>query len=58
MHHQSHRSGHRAFDFQPDKERHLWLTMTEIKEADKVPFLDAPILSGRLFGPAVEGFAE
>ncbi len=39
-------------------ERHLWLTMTEIKEADKVPFLDAPVLSGSLFGPAVEGFAE
>ncbi len=39
-------------------ERHLWLTMTEMKEADKVPFLDAPILSGSLFGLAVEGFAE
>ncbi len=24
-------------------ERHLWLTMTEMKEADKVPFLDAPV---------------
>ncbi len=31
-------------------ERHLWLTMTEMKEADKVPFLDAPVLSGSLFG--------
>ncbi len=39
-------------------ERHLWLTMTEMKEADKVPFLDAPVLSGSLFGLAVEGFAE
>ncbi len=39
-------------------ERHLWLTMTEMKEADKVPFLDAPGLSGSLFEPAVEGFAE
>ncbi len=39
-------------------ERHLWLTMTEMKEADKVPFLDAPVLSGSLFGPAVEGLAE
>ncbi len=37
---------------------HLWLTMTEMKEADKVLFLDAPISSGSLFGPAVEGFAE
>ncbi len=39
-------------------EHHLWLTMTEMKEADKVPFLDAPVLSGSMFGPAVEGFAE
>ncbi len=39
-------------------ERHLWLTMTEMKEADKVPFFDAQVLSGSLFGPAVEGFAE
>ncbi len=39
-------------------ERHLWLTMTEMKEADKIPFLDAPFSSGSLFGPAVEGFAE
>ncbi len=39
-------------------ERQLWLTMTEMKEADEVPFLDAPVSSGSLFGPAVEGFAE
>ncbi len=32
---------------------HLWLTMTEMKEADKVPFLEAPVLSGSLFGPAL-----
>ncbi len=30
----------------------------EMNDADKVSFLDAPILSGSLFGPAVEGFAE
>ncbi len=36
----------------------LWLTMMEMKEADKVPFLDAPVASGSLFGPAVKGFAE
>ncbi len=29
-------------------ERHLWLTMAEIKEADLVPFLDAPVSSGSL----------
>ncbi len=32
--------------------------MTEMNEADKIPFLDAPISSGSLFGPALEGFAE
>ncbi len=39
-------------------ERHIWLTMTEMEEADKVPFLDSPVSSGSLFEPAVEGFAE
>ncbi len=39
-------------------ERHLWLMMMEMKEADKVPFLNAPVSLGSLFGPAVEGFAE
>ncbi len=39
-------------------ECHLWLTMTEMKEADKVPFLNASVSSGSLFEPAVEGFAE
>ncbi len=36
-------------------ERHLWLMMTEMKEADKVSFLYAPVSSGSLFGPSVEG---
>ncbi len=39
-------------------ERHLWLMITQMKEADKVPFLDAPVSSGSLFGPALEGFVE
>ncbi len=38
-------------------EHHLWLTVTEMKEADKVPFRDAPVLSGSR-GSAVERFAE
>ncbi|KAL1279879.1 hypothetical protein QQF64_014479, partial [Cirrhinus molitorella] len=38
--------------------RHLWLNLTEIKDADKVPFLDSPVSPTGLFGPAVEGFAE
>ncbi len=32
-------------------ERHLWLTLTEIKDADRVSFLDAPISPSGLFGP-------
>ncbi len=39
-------------------ERDLWLTLTEIKDADRVSFLDAPISPSGLFGPAVKGFAE
>ncbi len=39
-------------------ERHLWLTLTEIKDADRVSFLDAPISPSGLFGPAVKGFTE
>ncbi len=39
-------------------ERHLWLTPMEIKNADKVPFLDSPDSLTGLFGPVVEGFAE
>ena len=39
-------------------ERHLWLNLTEIKESDKVAFLDAPVSPSGLFGPAVEGFTE
>lgn len=39
-------------------ERHLWLNLTEIKESDKVAFLDAPVSPCGLFGPAVEGFTE
>lgn len=39
-------------------ECYLWLNLMEIKDADKVPFLDAPVQPSGLFGPAVEGFAE
>ncbi len=39
-------------------ERHLWLTLMEIKDADRVSFLDAPISPSGLFEPAVKGFAE
>ncbi len=39
-------------------ERHLRLTLMDIKDADRVSFLDAPISPSGLFGPAVKGFAE
>ncbi len=39
-------------------ERHLWLTLTEMKDADKIPFLDSPVSPTGLFGPAVEGLVE
>ncbi|ROK16088.1 hypothetical protein DPX16_22706 [Anabarilius grahami] len=39
-------------------ERHLWLTLTEIKDAVKAIFLDSPVSPTGLFGPAVDGFAE
>ncbi len=39
-------------------ERYLWLNLTEMKYADKIPFLDSPVSPTGLFGPAVEGFAE
>ncbi len=39
-------------------ERHLRLNLTEMKDADKISFLDSPVSPNGLFGPAVEGFAE
>ncbi|ROL49022.1 hypothetical protein DPX16_16637, partial [Anabarilius grahami] len=39
-------------------ERHLWLNLTEIKDADRAVFLDSPVSPTGLFGPAVDGFAE
>lgn len=38
-------------------ERHLWLNLTEIKDADKTVFLDSPVSPTGLFGSAVDGFA-
>ncbi len=34
-------------------ERHFWLNLTEIKEADKVPFLDSPVSSTGLFRSSI-----
>lgn len=40
-------------------ECHLWLNLTEIREAGKAAFLDSPVCTTGLFGPALDGsFAE
>ncbi len=39
-------------------ERHMWLNLTEIKDADNIPFLDSLVSPTDLFGLTVEGFAE
>ncbi len=40
------------------QERHLWLTLADMRESDKHRFLDSPISQAGLFGEAVEGFAQ
>ncbi len=40
------------------QERHLWLNLAEMKDADKARFLDAPISQAGLFGDTVDGFAQ
>ncbi len=40
------------------QERHLWLCLADMKEADKARFLNAPVSQTGLFGDAVENFAQ
>ncbi len=40
------------------QERHLWLTLADMRESDKHRFLDSPISQAGLFGEAVEDFAK
>ncbi|XP_016330768.1 dihydroxyacetone phosphate acyltransferase-like [Sinocyclocheilus anshuiensis] len=40
------------------QERHLWLNLADMREADKHRFLDSPISQAGLFGDAVESFAK
>ncbi len=40
------------------QERHLWLTLADMRESDKHRFLDSPISQAGLFGEAVEDFAQ
>lgn len=40
------------------QEHHLWLNLTEIRDAEKVHFLYAPISQGGLFSDTVVDFAQ
>ncbi len=40
------------------QERHLWLCLTDMKEQEKVQFLNAPVSQTGLFGDAVESCAQ
>ena len=48
----------RAMSTMVVQERHLWLNLAEMKDAEKVRFLDAPISQAGLFGDTVEEFAQ
>ncbi len=39
-------------------DRHLWLTLTELKDSEKTALLDTPMNPSGLFGAAVETFTE
>ncbi len=52
------RSLRKAMSTMVVQERHLWLNLAEMKDADKARFLDAPISQAGLFGDTVEGFAQ
>ncbi len=39
-------------------DRHLWLTLTKLKDSEKTALLDAPVKPSGLFGAAVETFTE
>ncbi|KAL1270595.1 hypothetical protein QQF64_029611 [Cirrhinus molitorella] len=48
----------RAMSTMMVQEHHLWLNLVEMKDAEKVRFLDAPISQAGLFGDTVEEFAQ
>ena len=39
-------------------ERHLWLTLADMREAERAVFLNAPLSLSGLFGPAVSGIVD
>ncbi len=48
----------RAMSMLVVQERHLWLCLADMKEQEKVQFLNAPVSQTGLFGDAVESFAQ
>ncbi|KAL0173041.1 hypothetical protein M9458_033352, partial [Cirrhinus mrigala] len=48
----------RAMSTMVVQERHLWLNLAEMRDAEKARFLDAPISQSGLFGETVEEFAQ
>ncbi len=52
------RSLGRAMSTMVVQERHLWLCLADMKEADKARFLNAPVSQTSLFGDAVENLAQ
>ncbi|KAL0152765.1 hypothetical protein M9458_052488 [Cirrhinus mrigala] len=48
----------RAMSTMVVQERHLWLNLAEMRDAEKVRFLDAPISQAGLFGETVVEFAQ
>ncbi|KAL0187588.1 hypothetical protein M9458_014687, partial [Cirrhinus mrigala] len=48
----------RAMSTMVVQERHLWLNLAEMRDAEKVRFLDTPISQASLFGETVEEFAR
>ncbi|KAL0172917.1 hypothetical protein M9458_033228, partial [Cirrhinus mrigala] len=48
----------RAMSTMVVQERHLWLNLTEMRDAEKVRFLDAPISQAGVFGKTMEEFSQ
>ncbi len=48
----------RAMGFMVVQQRHLWLTLADLRDADRKVLLNAPITPSALFGDAVESIIE
>ena len=48
----------RAMSTMVVQERHLWLCLADMRDTDKIRFLNAPVSQTGLFGDAVQNFAQ